>query len=227
MVLLDTLFLLVCVCVWAHTCLSASVFPCVCVLICSFPCVVRVCVARVCRVCVSQSAARKLAQVLLSSVSGDSYWPPLGPPPPTWLNREGAAASKDAMYPRARPPQRYPIDGYGNPFPLHDPLTPGTCPIVVMVLDDIDVNPFPHYRSVPLDRNAQNRSKTAENREARTSSSISPTVHTHTNTHTQSHTPCKNFTYFLRHMINPTHIIAEDTCPRGREEEEPPPTTTM
>ncbi|XP_059929858.1 tetratricopeptide repeat protein 7A [Gadus macrocephalus] len=58
-----------------------------------------------------KSAARKLAQVLLSSVSGDSYWPPLGPPPPTWLNREGAAASKDAMYPRARPPQRYPIEG--------------------------------------------------------------------------------------------------------------------
>ncbi|CAL8362136.1 unnamed protein product [Boreogadus saida] len=58
-----------------------------------------------------KSAARKLAQVLLSSVSGDSYWPPLGPPPPTWLHREGAAASKEAMYPRARPPQRYPIEG--------------------------------------------------------------------------------------------------------------------
>uniref|UniRef100_A0A8C6UQL3 Tetratricopeptide repeat domain 7A n=1 Tax=Neogobius melanostomus TaxID=47308 RepID=A0A8C6UQL3_9GOBI len=42
-----------------------------------------------------QSAARKLAEVLLSSVSEDSYWSPLGPPPSTWLHREGAAASKD------------------------------------------------------------------------------------------------------------------------------------
>ncbi|KAG7229878.1 hypothetical protein INR49_012385 [Caranx melampygus] len=46
-----------------------------------------------------KSAARKLAEVLLSSVSEDSYWPPLGPPPPSWLHREGAAASKDAIYP--------------------------------------------------------------------------------------------------------------------------------
>ncbi|CAL8255332.1 unnamed protein product [Lota lota] len=58
-----------------------------------------------------KSAAKKLVQVLLSSVSEDSYWPPLGPPPSSWLHREGTAASKDAMYPRARPPQRYPIDG--------------------------------------------------------------------------------------------------------------------
>ncbi|XP_041866240.1 tetratricopeptide repeat protein 7A [Melanotaenia boesemani] len=58
-----------------------------------------------------KSAARKLAQVLLSSVSEDSYWPPLGPPPSVWLHREGAAASKDAMYPTVKPPQRYGIDG--------------------------------------------------------------------------------------------------------------------
>uniref|UniRef100_A0A3Q0S4M3 Tetratricopeptide repeat domain 7A n=1 Tax=Amphilophus citrinellus TaxID=61819 RepID=A0A3Q0S4M3_AMPCI len=33
----------------------------------------------------SYSAARKLAEVLLSSVSEDSYWPPLGPPPSACL----------------------------------------------------------------------------------------------------------------------------------------------
>uniref|UniRef100_A0A8D3EG97 Tetratricopeptide repeat domain 7A n=1 Tax=Scophthalmus maximus TaxID=52904 RepID=A0A8D3EG97_SCOMX len=54
-----------------------------------------------------KSAARKLAGVLLSSVSEDSYWPPLGPPPSAWLHREGAAASKDAIYPTVKPPQRY------------------------------------------------------------------------------------------------------------------------
>uniref|UniRef100_A0A3B4T2X2 Tetratricopeptide repeat domain 7A n=1 Tax=Seriola dumerili TaxID=41447 RepID=A0A3B4T2X2_SERDU len=59
-------------------------------------------------ICLLQrSAARKLAEVLLSSVSEDSYWPPLGPPPPSWLHREGAAASKDAIYPTVKPPQRY------------------------------------------------------------------------------------------------------------------------
>ncbi|KAM6916252.1 tetratricopeptide repeat protein 7A [Xenentodon cancila] len=56
-------------------------------------------------------AAMKLAQVLLSSVSEDSYWPPLGLPPPVWLHREGAAASKDAMYPTVKPPQRYGTEG--------------------------------------------------------------------------------------------------------------------
>ncbi|XP_061600681.1 LOW QUALITY PROTEIN: tetratricopeptide repeat protein 7A [Cololabis saira] len=56
-------------------------------------------------------AAMKLAEVLLSSVSEDSYWPPLGPPPPVWLHREGAAASKDAMYPTVKPPQRYGTEG--------------------------------------------------------------------------------------------------------------------
>uniref|UniRef100_A0A3P9CQ11 Tetratricopeptide repeat domain 7A n=1 Tax=Maylandia zebra TaxID=106582 RepID=A0A3P9CQ11_9CICH len=54
-----------------------------------------------------RSAARKLAKVLLSSVSEDSYWPPLGPPPSAWLHREGAAASKDAIYPTVKPPHRY------------------------------------------------------------------------------------------------------------------------
>ncbi|KAF1376029.1 hypothetical protein PFLUV_G00226320 [Perca fluviatilis] len=58
-----------------------------------------------------KSAARKLAEVLLSSVSEDSYWPPLGPPPSAWLQREGAAASKDAIYPTVKPPQRYSTDG--------------------------------------------------------------------------------------------------------------------
>ncbi|KAM9803668.1 tetratricopeptide repeat protein 7A [Neosynchiropus ocellatus] len=57
-----------------------------------------------------KSAARKLAQVLLSSVSEDSYWPPLGPPPSAWLHREGAAASKDAIYPTVKPPLRYTTD---------------------------------------------------------------------------------------------------------------------
>ncbi|KAA8578509.1 hypothetical protein FQN60_000048, partial [Etheostoma spectabile] len=57
-----------------------------------------------------KSAARKLAEVLLSSVSEDSYWPPLGPPPSAWLLREGAAASKDAIYPTVKPPQRYSTD---------------------------------------------------------------------------------------------------------------------
>ncbi|XP_020496953.2 tetratricopeptide repeat protein 7A isoform X1 [Labrus bergylta] len=58
-----------------------------------------------------KSAARKLAEVLLSSVSVDSYWPPLGPPPTAWLHREGAAASKDAIYPTVKPPQRYSTEG--------------------------------------------------------------------------------------------------------------------
>ncbi|XP_076600050.1 tetratricopeptide repeat protein 7A [Chaetodon auriga] len=57
-----------------------------------------------------KSAARKLAEVLLSSVSEDSYWPPLGPPPSAWLHREGAAASKDAIYPTVKPPHRYSTD---------------------------------------------------------------------------------------------------------------------
>uniref|UniRef100_A0A672HRZ9 Tetratricopeptide repeat domain 7A n=1 Tax=Salarias fasciatus TaxID=181472 RepID=A0A672HRZ9_SALFA len=62
--------------------------------------------------CGFQSAAKKLAEVLLSSVSEDSYWPPLGPPPSAWLHREGAAASKDAIYPTVKPPQRYSSDWF-------------------------------------------------------------------------------------------------------------------
>lgn len=50
--------------------------------------------------------------MLLSSVSEDSYWPPLGPPPSAWLHREGAAASKDAIYPTVKPPQRYSTDWF-------------------------------------------------------------------------------------------------------------------
>ncbi|XP_056291234.1 tetratricopeptide repeat protein 7A isoform X2 [Pseudoliparis swirei] len=57
-----------------------------------------------------KSAARKLAEVLLSSVSEDAYWTPLGPPPSAWLHREGAAAFKDAIYPTVKPPQRYSTD---------------------------------------------------------------------------------------------------------------------
>lgn len=43
-------------------------------------------------------------------MSEDSYWLPLGPPPSAWLHREGAAASKDAIYPTVKPPQRYSTD---------------------------------------------------------------------------------------------------------------------
>ncbi|XP_036402492.1 tetratricopeptide repeat protein 7A [Megalops cyprinoides] len=57
-----------------------------------------------------KAAARRLAEVLLSSVSEDSYWDPLSPPPLAWLHREGAAAPKDAVYPSSRPPQFYSTD---------------------------------------------------------------------------------------------------------------------
>ncbi|KAM7385107.1 hypothetical protein PAMP_001204 [Pampus punctatissimus] len=68
-----------------------------------------------------KSAGRKLAEVLLSSVSEDSYWPPLGPPPSAWLHREGAAASKDAIYPTVKPPQRYNTDSL-RPLPHSESL---------------------------------------------------------------------------------------------------------
>ncbi|KPP79192.1 hypothetical protein Z043_101246, partial [Scleropages formosus] len=51
--------------------------------------------------------ARRLAEVLLRSVSEDSYWDPLTPPPAAWLHREGTASSKDALYPSSRPPVYY------------------------------------------------------------------------------------------------------------------------
>ncbi|MEQ2231170.1 hypothetical protein ILYODFUR_036759 [Ilyodon furcidens] len=99
---------------------------CVCVCVCAHVCVC-VCVShlaqgahqlrRVLRVVESRGsqsfrkcAAMKLAQVLLTSVSEGSYWPPQGPPPAVWLQREGAAASKDAMYPTIKPPLRYSTD---------------------------------------------------------------------------------------------------------------------
>ncbi|XP_030627001.1 tetratricopeptide repeat protein 7A [Chanos chanos] len=58
-----------------------------------------------------KAVARRLAEVLLSSVSEDSYWSPLCPPPPAWLQREGATHPKDAIYPSSRPPQRYHTEG--------------------------------------------------------------------------------------------------------------------
>ncbi|CAB1312476.1 unnamed protein product, partial [Coregonus sp. 'balchen'] len=57
-----------------------------------------------------KAAARKLAEVLLSSVSEDSYWAPMSLPPSAWLQREGNAGPKDAMYPSSKPPQRYSTD---------------------------------------------------------------------------------------------------------------------
>ncbi|KAL4641209.1 tetratricopeptide repeat protein 7A isoform X1 [Arapaima gigas] len=54
-----------------------------------------------------KDAARKLAEVLLSSVSEDSYWDPLTPLPPAWLQREGTASPKDMLYPSSRPPLYY------------------------------------------------------------------------------------------------------------------------
>lgn len=61
--------------------------------------------------CVVQTVARRLAEVLLTSMSEDAYWGPLTPPPPTWLDREGATHPKDAMYPSSRPPQTYGSEG--------------------------------------------------------------------------------------------------------------------
>ncbi|KAK3573989.1 hypothetical protein QTP86_034372 [Hemibagrus guttatus] len=58
-----------------------------------------------------KTVGRKLAEVLLSSVSEESYWGPLSPPPPTWLHKEGATHPKDAIYPSSRPPQYYSTEG--------------------------------------------------------------------------------------------------------------------
>uniref|UniRef100_A0A8B9LQB9 Tetratricopeptide repeat domain 7A n=1 Tax=Astyanax mexicanus TaxID=7994 RepID=A0A8B9LQB9_ASTMX len=55
--------------------------------------------------------SKKLAEVLLSSVSEDSYWGPLSHPPPAWLHMEGATHPKDTIYPSSRPPQRYNTEG--------------------------------------------------------------------------------------------------------------------
>uniref|UniRef100_A0AAY4DB91 Tetratricopeptide repeat protein 7 N-terminal domain-containing protein n=1 Tax=Denticeps clupeoides TaxID=299321 RepID=A0AAY4DB91_9TELE len=53
------------------------------------------------------SVARKLAEVLLSSISEDGYWNPLSTPPNACLNREGTTHPKDVIYPSPKPPQRY------------------------------------------------------------------------------------------------------------------------
>ncbi|XP_010903183.3 tetratricopeptide repeat protein 7A isoform X3 [Esox lucius] len=60
--------------------------------------------------CFRKAAARKLAEVLLSSVSEDSYWAPTALPPSAWLQREGNASQKDALYPSTKLPQRYSTD---------------------------------------------------------------------------------------------------------------------
>uniref|UniRef100_A0A8B9LKH9 Tetratricopeptide repeat protein 7A n=1 Tax=Astyanax mexicanus TaxID=7994 RepID=A0A8B9LKH9_ASTMX len=58
-----------------------------------------------------KGVSKKLAEVLLSSVSEDSYWGPLSHPPPAWLHMEGATHPKDTIYPSSRPPQRYNTEG--------------------------------------------------------------------------------------------------------------------
>ncbi|XP_066552512.1 tetratricopeptide repeat protein 7A [Amia ocellicauda] len=54
-----------------------------------------------------KAAARKLAEVLLSRVSEDSYWGPLTPPCPDWLEREGRPVPRDSCYSALRPPQQF------------------------------------------------------------------------------------------------------------------------
>lgn len=61
-----------------------------------------------------QTVARRLAEVLLSSVSEESYWGPLSPSPPTWLHKDGATHPKDAIYPSSRPPQYYSTEGWDS-----------------------------------------------------------------------------------------------------------------
>ncbi|XP_062851121.1 tetratricopeptide repeat protein 7A [Trichomycterus rosablanca] len=58
-----------------------------------------------------KAVARRLAEVLLSSVSEESYWGPLSPPPPTWLHIDGATNPTDTSYPSSRPPQHYNTEG--------------------------------------------------------------------------------------------------------------------
>ncbi|XP_076141887.1 tetratricopeptide repeat protein 7A [Alosa pseudoharengus] len=57
-----------------------------------------------------KGVAKRLAEVLLSSVSEDGYWSPITPPPSAWLHKEGTSQSKDMIYPSPRPPQRYSTD---------------------------------------------------------------------------------------------------------------------
>ncbi|KAL2083785.1 hypothetical protein ACEWY4_021558 [Coilia grayii] len=60
-----------------------------------------------------KTVAKRLAEVLLGSVSEDSYWSPVTPPPSVWLSKEGGSHSqpKDLVYPSIRHPQRYSTDG--------------------------------------------------------------------------------------------------------------------
>ncbi|XP_048863245.1 tetratricopeptide repeat protein 7A isoform X1 [Brienomyrus brachyistius] len=58
-----------------------------------------------------KAAARRLAEVLLSSISEDAYWDPLSPPPEDWLQREGPISSKEALLPTSRLPEYYSKDG--------------------------------------------------------------------------------------------------------------------
>lgn len=47
-------------------------------------------------------------------MSEDAYWGALTPPPPAWLDREGATHPKDSLYPSSRPPQTYNTEGSGS-----------------------------------------------------------------------------------------------------------------
>nr|XP_023660129.1 tetratricopeptide repeat protein 7A-like [Paramormyrops kingsleyae] len=58
-----------------------------------------------------KAAARRLAEVLLSSISEDAYWDPLSPPPEDWLQREGPISSKEALLPTSRLPEYFSKDG--------------------------------------------------------------------------------------------------------------------
>uniref|UniRef100_A0A3B3QGP1 Tetratricopeptide repeat domain 7A n=1 Tax=Paramormyrops kingsleyae TaxID=1676925 RepID=A0A3B3QGP1_9TELE len=57
-----------------------------------------------------KAAARRLAEVLLSSISEDAYWDPLSPPPEDWLQREGPISSKEALLPTSRLPEYFSKD---------------------------------------------------------------------------------------------------------------------
>ncbi|MBN3320272.1 TTC7A protein, partial [Atractosteus spatula] len=54
-----------------------------------------------------KAAARKLAGALLSMVSEDSYWSPLTPLPPDWLDRERIVSLKDSFHYPLRAPHQY------------------------------------------------------------------------------------------------------------------------
>nr|XP_006638694.1 PREDICTED: tetratricopeptide repeat protein 7A isoform X1 [Lepisosteus oculatus] len=54
-----------------------------------------------------KAAARKLAGALLSMVSEDSYWSPLTPLPPDWLDRERIVSLRDSCHYPLRAPHQY------------------------------------------------------------------------------------------------------------------------